>query len=147
MFSLRVSVHRNVRPVERASEATSTSSAARPLPPKPPPTSGAITRTCSGSIPSIPASPSRSWWGVWVDSHTVSRPCSSTIAAVDRGSTGHTARRWLTLWPYVTTSQSANRFSSASSGWCRHTLVPTSSYSSISSRTASVIPVTAGSGS
>ena len=82
MCSLRVSVQRTGRPVARASQATRTSSTSSPLPPKPPPTSGATTRTWSGAMPRIAAKPSRSWWGVCVDSHTVRRPSSTELGGV-----------------------------------------------------------------
>ena len=55
MFSERVSLHRTGRPTCFASHATSANSGSAPiLAPKPPPTSGAITRTCSASMPSQP---------------------------------------------------------------------------------------------
>ncbi len=60
MLSLRVSVQRMGLPSLRASQTTSNSSALTIFEPKPPPTSGAITRTCSGSRPSTPASTIRS---------------------------------------------------------------------------------------
>ena len=146
-FSLRVSIQRIGRPSLRATVATMTSSTARPLPPKPPPTSGAITRTFSASRPIAPARPSRSACGVWLDSHTVSRPSSHT-AVVARGSSGATARRWLTSVPSVTTSQPSKSSSSVIAGGLREaTFVPTSSNSSVSSFSASRASVTAGSGS
>ena len=40
--------------------------------PKPPPTNGAITRTCRSLKPSMPASPLRRNTGAWVVSQTVS---------------------------------------------------------------------------
>ena len=40
--------------------------------PKPPPTNGAITRTCRSLRPSMPASPLRKKTGAWVVSQTVS---------------------------------------------------------------------------
>ena len=79
MLSLRVSVQRTGRPSLRASQTTSSSSALSIFAPKPPPTSGAITRTCSGSRPSMPASTMRSWWGVCVESQAVSRPSGPTL--------------------------------------------------------------------
>ena len=40
-----------------------------------------------------------SWCGVWVESHTVSRPSSPNSAIVARGSTGQAASRWLSVEP------------------------------------------------
>ena len=64
MCSERVSVQRTGRPgatAFMASQATITSSTPRPLPPNPPPTSGARTCTCPGSSPRLDAMRSRSW--------------------------------------------------------------------------------------
>ena len=72
-----------------------TSSVERPLAPNPPPTSGAITRTCSGSTPSSVPSTILSWCGVWVETQISRRPFSSQLAAVARGSIGQAAIRWL----------------------------------------------------
>ena len=59
-----------------------------------------------GSIPSIPAEHRRGPDAASGSTATPSAaPASSTSAAVERGSTGHAASRWLTLAPLVTTSQ------------------------------------------
>ena len=152
MLSLRVSVQRVDRPSSRASHETMISSV-RPLDdtifaPNPPPTSGAITRTSDGSIPSIPAIASRSWCGVCVLSHTVSLP-SSNCAAVERGSSGHGAMRWLTSVPETVTSQPSKRSSALAAGGCVRaaTFVPAPGKRSVSSFSASSGSTTTGSGS
>jgi hypothetical protein len=129
MLSLRVSVQRVGLASSCASQATRISSV-RPLAdktfdPNPPPTSGATTRTCAASMPSMPAIASRSWCGVCVLSQIVSLP-SSNAAAVDRGSSGHGAIRWLTSVPETVTSQPSKRSSAcAAGGWVRAaTFVP-----------------------
>ncbi len=148
MLSLRVSVQRTGRPSRRASQTISTSSALSIFAPKPPPTSGAITRTCAGSSPSVPASTMRSWCGVCVESQAVTRPSGPTSAAAERGSSGHGAIRWLTSVPETTTSQPSNSFSSCSGEPERQaTFVPASGKSSTSSFAASCGLTTAGSGS
>ena len=126
MFSLRVSVQRTGLPVARATQPTSTSSTAMPLAPKPPPTSGATTRTFSGSRPSSPPRTILSWCGVCELIHSVSRPSSPHCAALERGSIGHAASRWLTTLPLTTTSEDANRSGSVFWGgtWMQ-TFVPT----------------------
>ena len=61
---------------------TSTSSTAMPLAPKPPPTSGATTRTCSSArARAVAPRTILSWWGVWDEIHIVSRPSSPNWAA------------------------------------------------------------------
>ena len=148
MLSLRVSVQRTGLPSLRASQTTSSSSALSIFAPKPPPTSGAITRICSGSSPSMPASTMRSWCGVWVESQAVSRPSGPSSAADERGSSGHGAMRWLSTVPDTTTSQPSNSCSSWSGEpvWAA-TFVPASGKSSTSSFAASSGLTTAGSGS
>ncbi len=148
MLSLRVSVQRTGRPSLRASQAMRISSGLIIFAPKPPPTSGAITRTSAGSSPSIPASTIRSWCGVCVDSHAVRRPSSPTSAAADRGSSGHGAIRWLSIVPETTASQPSNSFSSCSGEPERAaTFVPESGKSSVLSSAASSGLTTTGSGS
>ncbi|PYN83576.1 MAG: hypothetical protein DMD96_01700 [Candidatus Rokuibacteriota bacterium] len=62
--------------------------------PKPPPTSGAITRTCSSARPSAAATAARTANGICVDAHTVSRPSgASGCATTPRGSIGIAATR------------------------------------------------------
>ena len=138
MLSLRVSVQRTGRPSLRASQTTSTSSTLSIFAPKPPPTSGATTRICSGSSPSVPASTIRSWCGVCVESQAVRRPSSPTVAAAERGSSGHGAMRWLTSVPETTTSHPSKSFSSCSGEPERAaTFVPASGKRSTSSFAAS----------
>ena len=153
MLSLRVSVQRIGRPSSRASQQTRISSV-RPLEdtifaPKPPPTSGAIdAHLRSAPCPSIPAIASRSWCGVCVLSQTVSLP-SSNCAAIERGSSGHGAIRWLTSVPETVTSQPSKRSSALAAGGCVRaaTFVPASGKSSVSSFSASSGSTTTGSGS
>ena len=62
--------------------------------PKPPPTSGAMTRTCSSDIPSALAMALRTAKGTCVESHTVkSLEFSSCEARTARGSMGMPATR------------------------------------------------------
>src|SRR5262245_60136982 len=155
MLSLRLSVQRTGRarlapasPRRRASQQTRISSTASILAPKPPPTSGAITRTCDGSRPSTPDRIIRSWCGVCVQSQAVSRPSSPTSAAADRGSSGHGAILWLTSVPETTASQPSKSLSSCSGEPERPaTLVPTPGKSSTSSFAASSGVAAAGSAS
>ena len=116
--------------------------------PNPPPTSGATTRTSVASMPSIPAIASRSWCGVCVLSQMVSLP-SSNAAAVERGSSGQGANRWLSSDPETLTSQPSKRSSAlAAGGWVRAaTFVPAPGKSSVSSFSASSGSITTGSGS
>ena len=66
--SLRDSVHLTGRPSLRAISTASTSSAVTcSLDPKPPPTSGAMTRMFCSGIPVTRASMTRSTCGIWVD--------------------------------------------------------------------------------
>ena len=81
MFSLRVSAQRTGRSSVRASQATRISSTPSILAPKPPPTSGATTRTSAGVEAEAPARPSRSWCGVCVESHERQPP----VVSHDRG--------------------------------------------------------------
>ncbi len=138
MLSLRVSVQRTGLPSLHATRRAAVSSTLNVLAPKPPPTSGAITRIWSGSRPSVSASRIWSWCGVCVDSQAVSRPSGPSSAAHDRGSSGHGAMRWLSSVPETTTSQPSNSFSSWSGEPERAaTFVPASGKSSVSSFAAS----------
>jgi hypothetical protein len=88
--SRRSSIHRTGRPRCLARWATSTSSGyTLTLGPKPPPTSGAITRTRSSASPSISEIRVRTANGTWVEDHTVSssRP-PSQAATTPRVSSG-----------------------------------------------------------
>ncbi len=115
--------------------------------PKAPPTSGAMTRIWDGSSPSTPASASRSPCGACVQSQAVSLP-SSNVAAIERGSSGHGAIRWLRSVSETTTSQPSKRSSACAAGsvWAA-TFVPASGKSSVSSFSASCGSITTGSGS
>ena len=73
--SLRDSVHLTGRPSLRAIRTASTSSAVTwSLDPKPPPTSGAITRMFCSPMPVTRASMTRSTCGIWVADHSVNSP-------------------------------------------------------------------------
>jgi hypothetical protein len=114
MFSLRVSTQRTGRPVCLAAQATTSASRSTPiLAPKPPPTSGATTRTAPGSRPSFPAAAPRAIWAFCVLSQSVSRSSAHTAAA-DRTSSGTAASRWLVMVRSTTTSQPSNRAGSGS---------------------------------
>jgi hypothetical protein len=128
MLSLRVSVQRTGLPRWRASQTTIVSSAPKALfAPKPPPTSGAMTRNWPGSIPSVAARPKWSRCGTWVESHAVIRPSGPTSAAAERTSSGQAARRWLTSVSRTTTSQPSKSLGSWSERPARPaTLVPIS---------------------
>ncbi len=65
--SLRDSVHFTGRPSLRATTSAMTSSAyTLSFEPKPPPTSGAMTRICCSGMPHVSASISRRMCGIWV---------------------------------------------------------------------------------
>ncbi len=67
-----------------------------------------------------------SWWGVCELIHSVRRSSSPHCAALERGSIGHAASRWLTTLPLTTTSDDANRSGSGLwGGTWMHTFVPT----------------------
>ena len=86
MDSLRDSVYLTGLPSRRATSRAITSSGVTcSLPPKPPPTSGAMTRNLCSGISSVIASMSRRMCGIWVADHTVScGPVGSTTT--ERGS-------------------------------------------------------------
>ena len=148
MLSVRVSVQRTGRPSLRATQASTSSSVLSCFAPKPPPTSGLTTRTCAGSIPSVPAIPKRSWCGVCDGVQTVSRPSASKVATTERGSSGHGAIRGLTSVPETTTSQPSKSASSCSGEPERPaTFVPASGKRSTSSFAASAVEATTGNGS
>ncbi len=70
--SLRVSVHLIGLPSLRASSRMSSSSGVTcSLPPKPPPTSGATTRSLCSGMPVVMASMRRRMCGTWVADHIV----------------------------------------------------------------------------
>ena len=162
-FSLRVSIQRAGRPRRRATHPTSTSSGlGLILGPNPPPTSGVITCTCSGSKPWALAMVARALCGAWLEIHCTSRSPSHT-AADPRPSRDTPATRWLTTRARTTTSQPSQNSSASSPApppgsdappasahprsWMLLTLVPTSGNSTTSSPSAGSIPMTAGSGS
>ena len=75
------------RPAARASAATWPSKWKSHFAPKPPPSSGTITRTFDSGIPSVWATPARAAYGTWVDDQTVTlSPCH--CATIARGSIG-----------------------------------------------------------
>ena len=150
MFSERVSLHRTGRPTCFASHATSANSGSAPiLAPKPPPTSGVITRSCSASMPSQPATSLRVSCAFCVEHQRVARPSSPHSAAAARVSSGDAASRWLTSSRVTTTSQPSKRFGSRSFSWSKplEVLVPASGKSSTSSVAAALRSMTTGSGS
>ena len=86
MDSLRDSVYFTGLPSRRATSSAITSSGVTcSLPPKPPPTSGAMTRNLCSGISSVIANMSRRMCGIWVADHTViCGPVGSTTT--ERGS-------------------------------------------------------------
>src|SRR5947209_7977805 len=78
------------------------------LAPKPPPTSGEITRTWSASSPRTRARSARKPCGAWLDAHTVSRVpgASPGTATTPRGSSATGATRGLSTRTCATTSAS-----------------------------------------
>ena len=84
--SERVSVYLTGRPSWRATHQASHSSGVTcSLPPKPPPTSGAMTRIFDSGTPVVAASAKRTMCGIWVAVHIVScSPVGSTTT--ERGS-------------------------------------------------------------
>ena len=126
MLSERVSTQRTGRPSLRASQATMTSSGYEPiLAPNPPPTSGAMTRTCSGARPRRAAMASLVPWAVCVLEYCSSRPSFHSAAAA-RTSSGQGATRWLTMRWRTTTSQPSKSDSSRPKASSKVTLVPAS---------------------
>src|SRR6185369_14365787 len=75
--------------------------------PKPPPTSGATTRTLASGSSSAPATAVRTLKGTWVDDHTVRRSPSGT-ASTARPSMGTPVTRGYTTSTPTVTSASAN---------------------------------------
>ena len=106
MCSERVSVHLTGRCSLRASATISASSPYTcSLAPKPPPTSGAMTRILSSDMPSTPLSTKRVMWGTWVEEYSVT-PSPWGSASEERGSIGAPLVRWLTMRRSMTTSES-----------------------------------------
>ncbi len=95
--SLRVSVYFTGLPTRRAiATVIHSSGVVWSLPPKPPPTSGAITRSLDSGMPVVAASAKRRMCGIWVADQTVScSPVGSTT--VERGSMKAGIRR---CWRY-----------------------------------------------
>ncbi len=146
-FSFRVSTQRSGRPVCLAAQATMiVSRSVAILAPKPPPTSGAMTRTAGASSPTAAASASRASCAFWVLAHSVSRP-SAQRAAAARPSSGSGASRWLGNVRRTTTSQPSNAPGGAGSPPERITLESVPSNSSVPPASASSKSTTAGSGS
>ena len=103
MSSLRVSVHVTGLLNRSASFASTGNSAYIPaFAPKPPPTSGAITRIVSASRCNASASLSFKLCGICVAQLKVKRPSSPQIAAAEFGSSGAPATRWFTYRPRTT---------------------------------------------
>ena len=73
--------------------------------PKPPPTSGAITRMWSSDMPNSPAMKRRIRCGFWLVMCSVSWPIRQS-AISERGSIGVPAERWLTIRRSTMTSAS-----------------------------------------
>ena len=93
--SVRVSVNFTGLPSRRATrKQTSSSGVNCSLPPKPPPTSGAITRIFDSGTPVTTARKNRTKCGTWVEDHTVI--CSAVgSTTVERGSmNAGTSRCW-----------------------------------------------------
>ncbi len=110
MCSLRVSVHRTGIRCRWAMTARVTSSGYSPnLTPKPPPTSGAMTRTMLWDRPRVAAMSFRSIWGAWWVSHTtIPLVRGSGAARAARGSIVMPASRWLTIRCFTTRCARAN---------------------------------------
>ena len=87
MLSERSATHLTGRPVLRAAQDTSASSGnTPPFMPKPPPTSGEITRNfISGSRNTAPARPARTLCGCWVEVCSVVLPLVGSYSAAQRG--------------------------------------------------------------
>ena len=118
-FSRRVSIHFTGRPRRRASVATATSSGKTCIfSPKPPPTSGAITRTCDSSSRSAVASAVRMIRGVWLEAQTVS-VSPSQAATVPRGSSGEAVSRPWVKASLRTTAAPAKAASTSPRRWER----------------------------
>ena len=107
--SLRVSRQRSGMPTARDKRPSTISSGyAEIFAPKPPPTSGVMTRTLL--VGSLLLIWSRTPCACWVEIHCHSRP-STHATAEPRTSSGHGATRWFTYLPFTTTSQSAKNSS------------------------------------
>ena len=105
-FSRRVCTHWTGRARRRAVAATTTASGVGSnLPPNPPPTCGARTRTSAGSSPRLSATASRTVWTRCVEAHSTT-PSPSGSANAPSGSIGAAAIRWFTKRPLTTTSAS-----------------------------------------
>ena len=105
--SERDSVYLAGLPSLRATRVVMTSSGVTGiLPPKPPPTSGATTRTFCSSMPSVSASIVRRMCGIWVDECT-STPSPTGCTTVERGSMKAGMRRcWMNRRLTVTSALS-----------------------------------------
>ncbi len=157
-LSLRVSVYLTGRLISRATaKAIISSGVCWSLPPKPPPTSGAMTRIFDSGTPVVAASANRRMCGIWVADQTViCSPVGSTTT--ERGSMNAGISR---CWRYSRsiTMPSPRAFSMASSALppvpaspeskthSADLLVPRSGCASTSSLSASLMPMTAGSSS
>ena len=148
MFSERVSVHFTGRPsVWAALAATAYSTYMSILAPKPPPTAGAITRTCSASSPVAAAMPATRPCGCWVGTRT-KRPSPSISTTMPFGSIGTAATRWFTNRCEMTTSASSMIVGSSPASNAMARFEPWSSKSTgASSSNARSGSITTGSGS
>ena len=103
--------------------------------PKPPPTSGTITRIWSGAMPRAPHRMRRHSCAFCELCQTVSLPFSK-VAAVARPSIGMQASRWLTMSCSTTTSQAPNGASSSDTALVTAMLLPAAGNSRDSSLVA-----------
>ncbi len=116
------------------------------LAPKPPPTSGAMTRTEAASRPTASATASRACCAFWVLVHSVSRP-SAQRAADALTSSGIGATRWFGNVCSTTTSHPLKASAGAGSPPDLTTLESVPSNSSVPPASASSKSTTAGNGS
>ena len=148
MFSERVSVHFTGRASSCAAFTATAYSAYMPvLAPKPPPTAGAITRTCAASSPATAAIPGCTPCAAWVGTKQVS-PTPSWVTTIPFGSIGTAATRWFSMRCDTTTSASASRSGSSPNSNAMARLEPCSSKSSgAPSASAASTSITTGRGS
>ena len=146
--SLRLSVHLTGRPSLRAIRRASTSSAVTcSFDPKPPPTSGAMTRRFCSGMPVTRASITRSTCGIWVADHRVNSPPTHE-QTTERGSIAAGISRCWRKYRSSTTgaSRKAASMSPLANGHSK-LLLPASWTLGESSRRAVLMSSTGGSGS
>ena len=106
--SLRDSVHLTGLPTRRPTSTASTSSAVTcSFEPKPPPTSGAITRMSCSGMPKNADSANRSTCGIWVADQRVTWS-PTHCATTERGSIAHGISRCCRYFRSTTTGASRN---------------------------------------